>query len=182
MNDSKKIIELPEDVKSLTTDNLVFTDTSGNFQAPRSEFSVGAAAFRSFFTAMGDTNDPNNFRTAFFIFLATFYRRRATFSFPAEATSLSEAAIIIRTSLNTTVNVGLLSEYGAPGESESNHSESNTLINEPFVTGELKFIDISSVFTNISAGDNCGIQVDLLVSDGGVSQNLAFGVFIKYGI
>ncbi|KKM02488.1 hypothetical protein LCGC14_1783910 [marine sediment metagenome] len=182
MNDSKKVIELPEDIKTLTTDNLVFTDTIGNFKAPRSEFSAGASAFRSCFTPNGDSNFLNNFRTGFFLFPATFYRRRATFSFPAEAISLSEAALVMRLGNFGTVDVALLSEYGAPGESESNHSESNTLINEPFVLNELKFIDISSVFTNISAGDICGIQVDLLFNDAGASTNLSFGVFIKYGI
>ena len=59
-------------------------------------------------------------------------------------------------------DIDLYSNYHAAGENYNNHSESDTTSTYDFtgMTDKGIEIDISGIFSNIQAGDLCGIQVD----------------------
>lgn len=59
-------------------------------------------------------------------------------------------------------DIDIASDYGGTDELYFTHSESDTSVVYDLsgATDIIKHLDISSVFTNISAGDSCGILVD----------------------
>lgn len=72
---------------------------------------------------------------------------------------------------NTTVNedIDLSSDYGKPGEPYNAHSESNTTLLWSATADEIIEFDISSVFSAIEAGDECGLFLDQNGITGGVN-------------
>lgn len=77
-------------------------------------------------------------------------------------------------------DIDLFSEYGGANEAYNNHAESDTTSLFDFssnVQFDIIQIDISSVFTNLSAGDYCGINVD----HNGIGGTIEYlGICLKY--
>lgn len=84
-----------------------------------------------------------------------------TFSVPLDFDTLVTIEMIgISLGTNAAADIDLSSDYGAIGESPSAHSEANTTITYNITSGTIVALDVSSVFTSISAGDFCGINID----------------------
>lgn len=88
--------------------------------------------------------------------------------------------IIQSGAIGTNRDIDLFSNYGTIGEVFNNHLESDTTTTYDFSTysaGEIIEIDISGVFTNLSAGDYCGINID----HNGIGGQIEYlGIRLKY--
>lgn len=76
-------------------------------------------------------------------------------------------------------NIDLFSDYGGPGESFQTHSESNTTdtFDLGANAGDHFSVPIDSVFSQLAAGDRCGVLIDL----NGVGGNVFWiGIKLKY--
>ncbi len=62
---------------------------------------------------------------------------------------------------NASADIDLASNYGAVGEPSSQHAESNTAITYSLTNNVIAALDVSSVFSSLSAGDWCGLNLDL---------------------
>lgn len=61
---------------------------------------------------------------------------------------------------NATADIDLNSDYGAAGEAHNTHSESNTSITFNLVQDDIIAMDVSSVYSSLTASDYCGLDVD----------------------
>lgn len=83
---------------------------------------------------------------------------RFRFAIPADFDALvSLRAGVVPAVTNATADIDLTSDYGAIGESFSNHSESDLASTYNLTANELQEIDISGVFSVLAAGDRCGL-------------------------
>ena len=76
-------------------------------------------------------------------------------------------------------DIDLISSYGADGEAINNHSESDTSSTYQIAAsaGTFGFLDLSSVFTGLAAGDRCGVFVDHKAIGGSVDY---YKIELKY--
>lgn len=107
---------------------------------------------------------------------------RLNFICPVDYVSLVSLELIVSPTsgaAQTSRNIDLFSSYGAVGEPSTQHSQSNTttLYNLSGTTDRWTAISASSVFTNLAAGDMCGLQVQQL-SVGGTVRYL--GIRLRY--
>lgn len=93
-----------------------------------------------------------------------------SFRIPSDFVSLNKL-VMVAIPNNTTVDkdIELSSDYGAIGEPYNSHSESNATLLWSATAGELIEFDISSVFSALSAGDNCGLFINQNGITGGVN-------------
>lgn len=83
-----------------------------------------------------------------------------TFSIPSDFSSLvSLHAILIPGATDGTWDIDLDSDYGAIGEQYDNHSQADNATTYALTLGQLYALDLSPVFTNIAAGDFCGVTI-----------------------
>jgi len=68
--------------------------------------------------------------------------------------------ILVPAGTNVAAPVDLTSDYGKIGELYNQHSESLSTTWELGTVNNFYAMNISGVFTNLTAGDFCGIQVD----------------------
>lgn len=113
-----------------------------------------------FFNANFDTN-RGDFRVRRVNTNGTF---QYTFFVPADFLTLSSLQAIVIPSAGAALggrNIDLFSDYAAIGEPSNNHDESNTAIvfNLAGTSGQIAALDISSVFSSLSALDFCGITI-----------------------
>lgn len=86
---------------------------------------------------------------------------RYTFNVPPDFDSLVSLELIaIPQFTSVASNIDLFSDYGALGELFTTHSEADTTSTFPFTLDTLTAVDISSVFSSLSAGDFCGMFFD----------------------
>lgn len=101
------------------------------------------------------------------------------FNTPSDFTSLvSVDAVFISLFANPTADIDLYSNYAACGENKNTHQESNTT--STFDTGtvnNIETIDLSSVFSSLSAGDLCAVHIDHNSIGGALNY---FGVRLVY--
>lgn len=99
---------------------------------------------------------------------------RATFYIPEDAVSVESIEMlgfIDSAAAGSGKSISLNSDYCTAGEIYNTHSESDTIVNDFTGLGDkLAAIDISSVFTNVEAGDVCGISY----------AHLSIGGYIRY--
>lgn len=102
---------------------------------------------------------------------------RFTFSIPFDYTTLISVELIGFPGANgTTQSFTLNSDYGAIGEQYNVNSESNS-ITKTFTNGELMALDLSSVFSALSANDFCGVQV----THNSIGTSIDYiGILLKY--
>ena len=91
--------------------------------------------------------------------------QRFTFAVPDDFVSLNYVKLIGSISAGAAgsgKNIDLSSNYGKDGENDNQHAETNTTITYDFtgLSGKKAGIDVSSVFSSLSAGDVCGLQID----------------------
>lgn len=80
-----------------------------------------------------------------------------SFPMPDDFDTLVGLDVVLVSSATTTLEYDLESDYGAEGEGYDNHSES--LLNQTVVAiaDEVALVDASEVFSNLAAGDECGL-------------------------
>jgi hypothetical protein len=85
-----------------------------------------------------------------------------SFEIPFDFVSLNFIAMILAPTGNAGgvgKDVDLFSDYGAPGESVTNHSESDVASTYDFGTADFWVaVNVSSVFSSIAANDQCGLE------------------------
>lgn len=91
--------------------------------------------------------------------------QRFTFAVPDDFVSLNYVKLIGSISAGAAgsdKNIDLSSNYGKSGENDNQHAETNTTILYDFtgLSGKIADVDVSSVFSSLSAGDICGLQID----------------------
>jgi len=101
-----------------------------------------------------------------------------SFRIPSDFVTLGKL-VLVGIANNTTSNgtIDFSSDYGKIGEAYNTHSESNVGLSVPRVADELIEIDISSVFSSIEAGDECGLEIDQNGMTGGMDY---LGVLLEY--
>jgi hypothetical protein len=105
----------------------------------------------------------------------------AKFSFPMpdDFDTLVGLDVVLVSSVTTTLEYDLGSDYGAEGETYNNHSEA--LLNQTIAAtiDEVTLVDASEVFSNLAAGDVCGLAY--ATSYGGVSAyHYVLGLWLRY--
>lgn len=86
---------------------------------------------------------------------------RFTFDVPDNFVSL--VSLVMRCIAQADVvdeSIELFSDYGTPGELFDANSEDDTTSLFSFTEDEIAELDISSVFTNLAAGQSCGVFID----------------------
>jgi hypothetical protein len=82
------------------------------------------------------------------------------FSVPDDFVSLvSVYAVMIPGATNAAANIDLASDYAGIGEVYNFHSESNIASTYPLTINVMTALDLSSVFSTLSAGDLCGVHI-----------------------
>ena len=95
-----------------------------------------------------------------------------SFAVPDDFGSLVElVAVMSPGSTNAAAAINLASEYGAEGESVVQHAEVDTTQTYNVTIGQWEALDISSVFSQLAAGDRCAVEMDHQAT-GGVSDYL----------
>jgi len=107
-------------------------------------------------------NNEDNYRSQEVIGTGS---RRFTFGVPCDFASLVSLVIIGKVSAaaaGSAKGIDLYSSYASVGEASNTHEESDIATTYDLSSKSGKFIDIdlSGVFTSLSAEDICGIQVD----------------------
>ncbi len=84
-----------------------------------------------------------------------------TFEIPSDFESLASLELVVFSTGTEAgpVDVDLSSSYGSEGEAKDTHTQSNTLTPLAFVANQLRELDLSSVFTSLAPGDNCGVDI-----------------------
>jgi pimeloyl-ACP methyl ester carboxylesterase len=86
---------------------------------------------------------------------------RYSFQVPDDFGSLvSISAVVVYATGPVAGSIDLFSNYGAAGESPTNHTESDLGGNIAYASGPIQLLDLSSVFSVLGAGDFCGVQID----------------------
>ena len=75
------------------------------------------------------------------------------------ATLVSLDLIVATQNAFTDKTIKIYSDYGAIGESPTNHSESNITKIYTITVNQWDVLDISSIFSSLSANDVCGLKV-----------------------
>ena len=103
-----------------------------------------------------------------------------SFHIPDDFNSLIELQVFgaPNASYTGTGEIDLLSAYGKVEESVLAHTESQSLTGLTGVIDQWDALDISGVFNSITAGDNCGVEVDHVTGIGTVVNY--FGVHLEY--
>lgn len=101
-----------------------------------------------------------------------------SFRVPDDFGSLVSLELIaLATGSNAAADIDLNSDYGAVGESDTTHSESDTTSTYNITQDEVNAMDISGVFSSIAAGDYCG----LMVTHNAIGHvNGYLGILLKY--
>lgn len=102
-----------------------------------------------------------------------------TFAVPEDFVSLVELHLFFTP--NNTFSAGeidLLSGYGGIGENILTHSESQSLTGLSATVSEWNELDVSGVFSSLTAGDNCGLNVNHIIGIGGAINYI--GVHLEY--
>jgi hypothetical protein len=106
---------------------------------------------------------------------------RITFMIPHDFTSLTELVLVGITSAGAAgagKDIDLYSDYAGAGEDAQTHQESDTTSTYTIPAANTMWeFDISGVFSSLSAGDYCGVQIDHK-SIGGTIYYL--GIRLKY--
>ena len=112
-------------------------------------------------------NDKGDFKVHY---IASGGSSHFSFAIPKDFVSLVKL-VMVAIPNNTTVNedIDLSSDYGKSGEPYNAHSESNTTLLWSATADEITEFDISSVFSAIEAGDECGLFLDQNGITGGVN-------------
>lgn len=101
------------------------------------------------------------------------------FRVPFDFVSLVDLKLVmIPQSTRANADIDLFSDYASVGEPKNFHSEDDTTTTYSFTLDEMTEIDISGVFSSITAGDYGGLKVDHKAA--GVQDYL--GIRIKYNI
>ena len=118
-----------------------------------------AAGVKEFFSIATDYNtNYGDFRARS---LGTGGSWRFVFSAPLDFGSLVSLELIgIPQGNGTGVGINLDSDYGAVGQAYNTHSESNTTGTYNITQDQLFSLNLATVFTNLAAGDFCGVLVD----------------------
>lgn len=120
----------------------------------------GAATKVAFFAGADYNVNVGNFRARSQGSSGAF---RYTFPIPDDFTALIDVALIgIPNGVVTAGTVSLSGSHGAPGEPHNTHAEADVIDPTLIFTGanNIAEMDVSSVFSNLSAGDWCGLLVD----------------------
>jgi len=107
-----------------------------------------------------------------------------TFFVPADFVSLTSLQLLLIPSVGAAQaarNIDLLSDYGASGQSATQHSESDlaTTYNLAGLANAHTEIDASGVFSALAAGDRCGLHVDHNSVGGSISY---LGIRMVYSV
>ncbi len=103
-----------------------------------------------------------------------------TFCIPDDFSALLALDLIaIPDGTRAAADIDLDSDYGNPGEQFDNHSEADTTITFALVEDEIAELDVSSVFSALSANDYCGLQVDNNISGPSFSVDY-IGIRLRY--
>lgn len=143
-----------------TTDGQVVAYSATNNEL---EFvSPSSGQTREAFFQIQLANNYNDYRTRGIGSSGTF---RLNFSVPTDFGTLTSIEAIVAPTGGSAASgrdIDLFSDYGAIGESTTNHSESDTTITFDFSgsADEWTAMDLSSVFSSLAAGDQCGIFID----------------------
>lgn len=113
-----------------------------------------------FFTPPSAVNTFNNYVVTSVGTNSTF---RISFAIPTDFGTLTSVQLIhapAAGAVGTGKDIDLFSDYGAVGESSTNHSESDTTSTYDFGadTDFWVMTDVSSVFTSLTASDLCGLE------------------------
>lgn len=100
------------------------------------------------------------------------------FRVPSDFTTLvSIVAVEIPVNTNAAADIDLDSDYGSPGEDAQTHSESDASLTFSVTANEITALDVSSVFSSLSAGDLCGLHISNNAVTGGA---LLLGITLEY--
>ena len=129
----------------------------------------------------GTTRTPKGNHPGFFI-NATDDKAYIEFYIPADFSTLTALVLEVicdNTNAGATNYIDIYSDYHAPGEAYTIHSETDeTLQHSNIVANQAEAWDVSSVFSNLAAGDICGLQID--GKTGGVRTFTITGLRLKY--
>ncbi len=100
------------------------------------------------------------------------------FRIPDDFTAeISIRAVEIPANTTAAADIDLFSDYGGVGEDAQVHSETDTSLTFVFTANEIAAIDVSSVFSSLSAGDLCGLQIS---NNGVTGGTLLLGILLEY--
>lgn len=92
--------------------------------------------------------------------------KRIVFRIPTDFNTLTGVyVIIITTASTTTQNFDLVSDYGQVNEAYTTHSESANTGALSWSTNTIIEVDVSSVFSSLSANDYCGLGITKKVNE-----------------
>jgi hypothetical protein len=141
-------------------DNILIEDSAAGFAkkyVPASVFLAGGAAKEvNFYPEMTSNDGYRRVRA-----VGATGNWRFDFCVPADFNSLVSLDLIgYPVGDFTDQNIDLFSDYGGIGEDAQQHTESDTTTTFSGVANQLQALDISGVFTNLAAGDDCGVWAD----------------------
>jgi len=111
-----------------------------------------------FFSPGSDTSNTDNYSNKTSGSTAQSYM---AFHIPHDFISLVSLELVyFNTTALVAVDIDLNSSYGALGEAQTNHQESDTVTTYSSNANELDSIDLSPVFSLLAANDFCGINID----------------------
>lgn len=150
------------------------TPGAGNAYVTDSDPRIAPVTRNKFFQA--DCN--GNFGTYRVRSLGSVGAFRFNFHVPADFDTLVGISLIGQANAAVVAgDIDLTSEYGAVGESASNHTETDTTSTYNFNINELTKLDLSSVFSSLAAGDYAGVFVD----HNGVGTTINYlGILLEY--
>lgn len=165
-------------VDTTSDDTYVCTDAStgaANWEQTNNG-GGGAATKEIFFTnVMGTLSNKGDFAGRA---VSSSGAHQFTWFVPHDYTStIAIEMIAIPDGTNATADIDLSSDYGAAGEAFNNHSETNTSITYNLVLDNLTSMDVSSVYSSLSASDYCGIEMD---HNGIGFSNMYIGLRLRY--
>lgn len=130
-----------------------------------------------FFAATNYSSEHGDFRVRNVSGTAGF---NFTFAIPEDFSALLSIELIaIPDGTRADANIDLDSDYGNPGEPFDTHSETDTTSTFALVEDEIVELDVSSVFSALSANDYCGLMVDNNISGPSFSVDY-IGIRLRY--
>ncbi len=74
-------------------------------------------------------------------------------------------------------DIDLTSEYGAAGEAFDNHTEADVTTTQTFIVETINEFSVSQVFSQLAAGDFCGLNINHTAVGGNVHY---LGIRLRY--
>ena len=101
-----------------------------------------------------------------------------TFSAPADFSSLvSLGAILIPGGNDAAWDIDIASDYGAVGQAYNTHSQADAATTYNLTLNQLYELDLSGIYTNLAAGDYCGLTI---TNNDGTDDIYVIGVRLVY--